>query len=37
MTTDWQLAAKAENFVITTSRLLIRPLAEQDLQIYLDL
>jgi RimJ/RimL family protein N-acetyltransferase len=37
MTTDWQLAAKAENFVITTSRLLIRPLAEQDLQLYLDL
>ena len=37
MTLDWQLAAKAENFVITTSRLLIRPLAEQDLQLYLDL
>lgn len=37
MTTDWQLAAKAENFVISTSRLLIRPLAQQDLQLYLDL
>lgn len=37
MALDWQQAAKAENFVITTSRLLIRPLAEQDLQLYLDL
>ncbi|CAI3790652.1 GNAT family N-acetyltransferase [Rheinheimera sp. MM224] len=37
MNTDWQLAAKAENFVITTSRLLIRPLTQQDLQLYLDL
>lgn len=37
MTTDWQLAAKAGNFVISTSRLLIRPLAEPDLQLYLDL
>ena len=37
MDLDWQLAAKAENFVISTSRLLIRPLAESDLQLYLDL
>lgn len=37
MTTDWQLAATAENFVITTSRLFIRPLAEQDVQLYLGL
>lgn len=37
MAQDWQQAAKAENFVISTSRLLIRPLAESDLQLYLDL
>lgn len=37
MAQDWLQAAKAENFVISTSRLLIRPLAEQDLQLYLDL
>jgi RimJ/RimL family protein N-acetyltransferase len=37
MTTDWQQAALAENFVITTSRLLIRPLTAQDQQLYLDL
>lgn len=37
MTLSWQQAAIAENFVITTSRLLIRPLAESDLQLYLDL
>lgn len=37
MTMDWQRAAIAENFIITTARLLIRPLAEQDLQLYLDL
>jgi len=37
MAQDWLQAAKAENFVISSSRLLIRPLAEQDLQLYLDL
>ncbi len=37
MNTDWHSAAVAENFEITTARLLIRPLAEQDLQLYLDL
>lgn len=37
MALDWQQAAKAENFVISTSRLLIRPLTESDLQLYLDL
>ncbi len=37
MTTAWLEAAKAENFVISTSRLLIRPLAAQDEQLYLDL
>ncbi len=37
MAQDWQQAAKAENFVISTSRLLVRPLAESDLQLYLDL
>lgn len=37
MARDWQQAAKAENFVISTSRLLIRPLAAQDQQLYLDL
>jgi RimJ/RimL family protein N-acetyltransferase len=37
MKTDWPLAAKAQNFVITTSRLLIRPLTEQDIQLYLSL
>lgn len=37
MNTDWHKAAVAENFEITTARLLIRPLAEQDLQLYLDL
>lgn len=37
MAQDWLQAAKAENFLISTPRLLIRPLAETDLQLYLDL
>ncbi|GAA0671477.1 GNAT family N-acetyltransferase [Rheinheimera tangshanensis] len=37
MATEWLYAATAEHFVISSSRLLIRPLAEQDLQLYLDL
>ncbi len=37
MNTDWHKVAVAGNFVIHTSRLCLRPLAEQDLQLYLDL
>lgn len=37
MTTNWLQAATAENFVINSERLLLRPLAEADLQLYLDL
>jgi RimJ/RimL family protein N-acetyltransferase len=37
MTVDWSRSAVAANFVISTTRLEIRPLAEQDLQLYLDL
>lgn len=37
MTRDWPQAAAADNFVITTPRLLIRPLAAQDQELYLDL
>lgn len=37
MNTNWQLAAIADNFFISTPRLQIRPLGEQDLQLYLDL
>jgi RimJ/RimL family protein N-acetyltransferase len=37
MTADWATAAVADNFVIHTSRLLIRPLAAGDEQLYLDM
>lgn len=37
MTAGWAKAAVADNFVIQTPRLLIRPLAAEDQQLYLDL
>ncbi|WP_233079530.1 GNAT family N-acetyltransferase [Rheinheimera soli] len=37
MTADWAKAAVADNFVIQTPRLLIRPFMPQDQQLYLDL
>jgi RimJ/RimL family protein N-acetyltransferase len=37
MTADWATAAVADNFVIQTPRVLIRPLAAEDEQLYLDL